>query len=291
MDKLKIVIVNTTDIKGGAARAAFRLHSGLRGIHTNSNYYVQYQHSKDRYTISEASNPKKLVNLIRPSIDSIPLHFYPQKKDTFFSLCWVPRVFDQSARYLSSYDIVHLHWTCNAFIPINELKHYNRPIVWTLHDMWPFTGGCHYSGACTKYKSKCGKCEQLNSKSERDLSRWTWHRKSKAFDNLNLTVVTPSQWMACCARESSLFKNKRIEVIPNGINTSVYKPVRKKLARSILNLPDSKKLILFVAFDSTSDKRKGFDLLNQALIQNKNLSPQKNALIILGPRPKGPAPI
>jgi glycosyltransferase involved in cell wall biosynthesis len=145
---------------------------------------------------------------------------------------------------------------------ISKLK---RPLVWTLHDMWAFTGGCHYTGDCERYLKSCGGCPQLGSSKNWDLSSWIWQRKAKAWRNLNLTIVTPSTWLANCAKSSSLFKDLQIEVIPNGLDTQTYRPINKRVARELLNLPQDKQLILFGAVRSTSDTRKGFHLLKPAL--------------------------
>jgi glycosyltransferase involved in cell wall biosynthesis len=119
------------------------------------------------------------------------------------------------------------------------------------------------------YTNSCGTCPQLHSNKEKDLSRWIWQRKAKAWQDLNLTIVTPSHWLAKCAASSSLLKDIRIEVIPNGLDTKQYKPIEKSVARSILGLPEDKQLILFGAVSATSDPRKGFNFLQSAL---QNLS-------------------
>ena len=115
-------------------------------------------------------------------------------------------------------DIINLHWISGAFMQIETFSKLKRPLVWTLHDMWGFTGGCHVIGECNRYKASCGACPQLNSSNEWDLSRWVWQRKVKAWKNINLTLVSPSSWLAECARSSSLFQNLRIEVIPHGLD-------------------------------------------------------------------------
>jgi glycosyltransferase involved in cell wall biosynthesis len=131
--------------------------------------------------------------------------------------------------------------------------------------MWGFTGGCHVTGECDRYTASCGSCPQLNSNKDRDLSRWVWERKVKAWKDLNLTLVSPSSWLADCASASSIFRNTRIEVIPHGLDTQKFRPVNQRLAREILNLPQDKKLILFGALEATSDRNKGFHLLLPAL--------------------------
>ena len=165
--------------------------------------------------------------------------------------------------------MINLHWINGGYLKIGTIAKFKKPIVWTLHDMWAFTGGCHYNVDCTNYTTSCGNCPQLHSHKETDLSRWIWKRKARAWQNLNLTIVTPSHWLAKCAASSSLLKNVRIEVIPNGLDTKQYKPIEKSLARSILGLPEDKQLILFGAMSATSDPRKGFNFLQSAL---QNLS-------------------
>ena len=131
--------------------------------------------------------------------------------------------------------------------------------------MWPFTGGCHYDQECSRYRESCGQCPMLNSSKNWDLSRWIWWRKQKAWKDLDFIVATPSHWLGDCAKASSLFCDLRVEVIPNGLDLSRFKPFDKRIARELLFLPQDKKLILFGAIDSTSDKRKGFQFLQPAL--------------------------
>ena len=148
---------------------------------------------------------------------------------------------------------------------VESVPKFNKPLVWTLHDMWFFTGGCHYSEKCDRYTQSCGSCPQLHSNKESDLSRRVWQRKAKAWKKLNLTLVSPSVWLAKCASSSSSFKDFRVEVIPNGINTQKYKPIIRHWAREILNLPQDKQIVLFGGAGGTGDRWKGFNLLVSAL--------------------------
>jgi glycosyltransferase involved in cell wall biosynthesis len=131
--------------------------------------------------------------------------------------------------------------------------------------MWALTGGCHYAGECERYKDSCGACPELGSEKEKDLSRKFWRRKKEAYNGLNLTIVTPSRWLAECARQSSLLRDFPVKVIPNGLDLELFGPVDRRAARDKLGLPVDKKLILFGAVSSTSDRRKGFHLLQPAL--------------------------
>jgi glycosyltransferase involved in cell wall biosynthesis len=159
----------------------------------------------------------------------------------------------------------------------------NKILMSRLHDIWAFTGGCNYSSGCDQYIKFCGACPQLGSQKESDISQWVWQRKAKAWKNINLTIVTPSRWLAECARKSSLFHNLRIEVIANGLDDQVYKPIDQTMARKLLNLPLDKKLVLFGAMNSTSNRRKGFHLLEPALRKLSQDKSQENIeLVIFG---------
>ena len=162
-------------------------------------------------------------------------------------------------------DIVHLHWVGDNFLPIAELAKIEAPIVWTLRDMWPFTGGCHYAGDCDKYRGGCGNCPQLVTGAADDISAHVSRQKQRAWSNVPMTLVCISRWLADCARESALLKDQRIEVIGNPIDTTIFKPLDKALARRAFNLPGDKKLVLFGAVGGASDRRKGFSYLAEAL--------------------------
>jgi glycosyltransferase involved in cell wall biosynthesis len=194
-------------------------------------------------------------------LDRLPLKIYPNHNG-LFSLQWVPDFLPSQVAELNP-DLINLHWVCNSFLKIETIPRFKRPIVWTLHDMWPFTGGCFHTNDCDRYTDSCGNCPQLNSRNSRDLSRWVWNRKASAWKDIELTIVTPSSWLADRARSSSLFKNRRIEVIPHGLDLERYKPVNPQLAREMLNLPQDKQIILFGAWINTP--LKGFHLLQSAL--------------------------
>lgn len=192
------------------------------------------------------------------------MRLYPRRSGGIFSSQWVPDVLAQRVRQFNP-DIVHIHAICNGYLQIETLRQFQKPLVWTLHDMWPFTGGCHYNQDCDRYQESCGACPQLQSDRQQDLSHWVWKRKAKAWKGLNLTLVATTSWMAECARSSSLFKDLQIETIPLGLDTDKYKPHNRHFAREALNLPQDKHLVLFGAIGGTSDRRKGFHLLQPAL--------------------------
>lgn len=275
---MKVLHLSTSDIDGGAARAAYRLHQGLLQLDIDSKMLVRAKFSTDPSVIGY----KPLIAKLGSKLDSHPLRKYPKRKKLMFSSQWFPDTVVSKVRAINP-DIVHLHWTCNGYLRIESLTKLKKPLVWTLHDMWAFTGGCHYSQGCDRYTKGCGSCPQLGSSDPYDLSWHNWQRKAKTLHNLDLTIVSPSRWLANCAKASPLFENCRIEVIPNGIDVGVYKPINQSAAREALNLPQDKQLVLFGAGSTSGDPRKGFHHLLAALQKlDADLWSDRLELVIFG---------
>ncbi len=271
------------DIVGGAAIAAYRQHRGLLASGCNSRMYAGIKLSDDASVLSGCSKLSRAWPHLTPTIDSLPLLCYKQRNKSFFSTGLITNVYKKRQNDQDGPELFNLHWICSGYLGIEKLSRLGRPIVWTLHDMWPFTGGCHYDEGCGRYKDSCGRCPQLGSHKQNDLSHLIWKKKNRVWNGLNITVVTPSRWLANCARDSALFRDFRIEIMPNGLDTNVYKLIDKRLARDILNLPQGKKLILFGALQATSDKRKGFQILAPALeLLSKTTQQQETELVVFG---------
>lgn len=260
---VKVAHVNVTTNTGGAGRAAYRLHQGLRSIGVDSVQVVA-RGPTDRSTIDAPSGLyQKYVSRIKSGLDILPGYLYPGHGSRLFSTGVPP---DQTDRRIRAHDpdVVNLHWINAGFVRIETLKQLNTPVIWTLHDMWPFTGGCHYSGGCKRFEDGCGECPALGSSRGRDLSRWVWERKSNAWEDLDLTIVSPSTWLAEQAQNSSLFADAEIRVIPNGIDTNVHRPYGRSRGRELYDLPMDRKLVLFGSADP-NDPRKGAGILLNAL--------------------------
>jgi glycosyltransferase involved in cell wall biosynthesis len=263
--KMRILHVTTFAAGGGAARAAARLRQGCRDIGLDTQLLVQGMPEQPAPgTFCKQKLLPRLTADLRRHLDALPVRFSKTSPVTSFAPAVVPDRFPARVAELAP-DIVHLHWLGAGFCRLESLARLRRPLVWTLHDMWAFTGGCFYAGDCSRYRERCGQCPQLGSARNFDLSRRTWLRKARTWPKLDLTVVTPSRWMADCARQSSLLRDRRIEVIPNGIETDLYQPLDRQRCREILNLPEDRKFILFGAINATSDRRKGFQYLQPAL--------------------------
>ena len=264
---MKIVMVNTSDIEGGAARAAYRLHRSLLAEGVDSQMLVQSKASDDFTVIGPGTKIQKGLGKIRPTLDSLPVHRYKSRTKTLFSPAWVPFGGVVDRINAMQPDVVHLHWVAGGMLRIEDIARIKAPIVWTLHDNWGFTGGCHIMWECTRYRQFCGKCPRLGSEHEHDLSRKVFVRKQKTFRQVeNMTVVGVSQWLKDCATDSRLFSDREVVCLPNLIDTNMFSPIDKKIARELLNLPRGKKLVLFGAMSATSDVNKGFSELSGALL-------------------------
>ena len=283
---MKPLLVNAFDIKGGAAIATHRLHKALCALGVDSYMRVQYKDSGEHRVIGPETKREKAIALFRPQIENILVSLYGNKPTSTYSPAFLPnRSIAQQAERLKI-DLVHLFWINAAFMRVEAIADFKQPIVWTLHDMWPFTGGCHYDDGCGKFNKSCGECPVLQSGKKNDLSRKLWTRKHLAWDKVPMTIVSTSHWLRDMARQSSIFREKRIEVLPNPIDTDRYRPIDKQLARSVWNLPQDKNLILFSAFRATADKRKGNQFLIPALKKLAQAEWKKNTeLLVIGANP------
>jgi glycosyltransferase involved in cell wall biosynthesis len=258
------LLVNTADT-GGSARATRRIHAGLREVGVDSRLLVQEKASDDPTVVGPESTPARAWSLARPHVDMLPLRLHGRSGG--FAVNWLPERKLSAIRDLDP-DVVHLNWVWRAGLSVETIGRIDRPVVWRLPDMTAFTGGCHYADGCERFTGRCGACPQLSGPlagRERDLSRLNWRRKRRAWADLDLTVVAPCEWLAERARASSLLGDRRVEVIPNGLDTELYRPRDPALGRDLFDLPEDARLVLFGAVDPMGDGRKGADLLRAAL--------------------------
>jgi glycosyltransferase involved in cell wall biosynthesis len=263
---MKILHINTSDICGGASRAAYRLHRALIGQGIESRMLVQSKSSEDWTVTGSASKLAKGFARIRPLADQLPVKIYPHTDQILFSPSWLP--FSGAMRKIRDIDpdVVHLHWIGGGFIRIEDVTRIQKPVVWSLHDMWAFTGGCHYDQGCERYADGCGACPVLGSSLERDLSRWIFRRKQKSFSRIkNLTINCLSRWLADCVKKSPLLQNHTVVNLPNPMDTEAYAPLPKEQAKNQLGLSLTKKHVLFGAMSAVNDARKGFGELIRSL--------------------------
>ena len=272
---MNILFINTNDTSGGAARAAMRIMHGVQQCGVDAQMFVKYKNSQAEDVIPLSQFVPSdifyrafdwIATKIKNKWQHYKWHPYKHtKKDLYFSDLRCTRI--HGALQKLDYDIVHLHWINNRFLDIDELKKIKKPIVWTLHDSWPFIGLCHVPYECKKYEGHCGACPMLGSGKEKDLAYEVFDKKREAYKDLNLYIVTPSRWLGECAKRSALFGQFPIKVIPNCIDTKLYQPMDKQDARKVLGLEPEKKYLLFGAMQAIEDPNKGFAYLKEAIKQ------------------------
>jgi glycosyltransferase involved in cell wall biosynthesis len=266
---MKVAIINTY-AHGGAGTAARRLQQALENqgitvaLLTRDNAGVKWAFYAER------------------------LSFLPYERDKSvrfsFSLANFGSDISKHPDIISA-DVIHLHWVNQGFLSLKnilDLAALGKPIVWTLHDMWAFTGGCHYSQGCEHYLKSCGNCLYLKNQSETDLSHRNWLKKQKNYPD-NIHFVTCSQWLGGIAKSSGLLKNHRITAIPNPIDTQLFKPsTTDEIAKFRVenNIQKDTKLLLFVAM-KISETRKGFAYLQESLLLLKAKRPDFDLKIMV----------
>ena len=259
---MKVLQLNYSDINGGAARAAYRIHHALRADGVDSRMWVNKASAGDWTVQGPSSKFEILFASVRPQLVGPLRKAMKTDNPIIHSLQvlpsqWVERINQSDA------DVVHLHWVAGEMLSIADIGRIMKPVVWTLHDMWAFCGAEHYT---EEYRWKDGyyASNRPSYESGLDLNRWTWERKRKHWSK-PMQIVTPSRWLARCVEESALIQGWPVSVIPNALDVEKWKPVEKEHARQLLHLPADVPLLLFGAMGGGTDPRKGYDLLLQAL--------------------------
>lgn len=261
---MRVVHLNTDDLSGGASLAAYRLMTGQRRAGADAQMLVLRRTSRDPAVVSlPMRRIDRLVRRLSVRWERPNSRTYPRYQGETWT---VGRVSAPVGRMLADNppDVAHLHWSGAGYLSIEAIARLPRPWVWTLHDMWAVTGGCHYTAGCTRFTEGCGMCPLLGSTSRNDLSRGTWRHKQRAWSTLAATLITPSRWLAEVVRSSPLLGHLPVEVIPNGVDMQIFRPFERAVAREVLGLPDGVPLVAFGAY-RLGDPRKGGDFLAGAL--------------------------
>jgi glycosyltransferase involved in cell wall biosynthesis len=258
--KADVLYLSVSSGTGGSARAAYRIHCGLRD-HGIDSVMLAGSSSTQSPSVYTAQRRRRQAH---PN-DYELLERYRVDPNSMF---WPAAAGIDIQRYIKQFNpaIVQMHWTSWAgFLRIEDMAKIGKKIVWRLPDNWAMTGGCHNLKTCIGYMYECGKCPQLNSDKQNDLSHQVWLRKKAAYQEMDITVVVPTEWMREKVLKSSLLCDRRVELIPNGLDVDLFSPLDKAAARKMLGVAPRRKLILYGAYNAVKDPRKGFDLLKEAL--------------------------
>lgn len=287
-NKVRVLSVCSSDSSGGAARAAYRIHFAVQGFGVESRMFVKDKKTKDAFVISlKDFVPRNVLykafdwarNKVKNKWQRLLWRKYPDRSMYYMSDLRSTDI--HGALQKLDYDVLHLHWINQRFLPLDKLPK-DKPIIWTLHDSWPFCGICHLPMDCSGYSQECGDCPALRSDDSHDLSHVIWKKKERIYKSLDLHIVAPSRWIAGCAQKSSLLGRFDIRVIPNCIDTDVFSPGDRDEACEKLHLDSGKKYLLFGAMNALRDDNKGFRFLIEALQSISSLLPEGTELIVFG---------
>ncbi|MEA3452685.1 MAG: glycosyltransferase, partial [Bacteroidota bacterium] len=285
---MKVVIINTYDVAGGAAIAALRLAKALEKQNIDITMLVQKKKT-DEQIVQQTNNNffNRKKKLFYFAFERLLFKFKERDPSVRFDFS-IANIGEDISKHklVQDADIIHFHWINFGFLSLKSLSKIfalKKTIIWTLHDMWPFTGGCHHAYECNNYVQQCGNCPFLKKPFENDLSFKIWAKKNALFSNQKLNIVSVSSWLSQRAKNSSLFKNKSHYVIANALN-SVFEPVDKIIARKKLGA-DSNKIILLFGSVKIDNPIKGFKYFVEALNilkQNSKIDNDNVLIYILG---------
>jgi glycosyltransferase involved in cell wall biosynthesis len=265
---VKVVHLNTYEGNGGAGRACLRLNQALNEHGADSKVMVYFKFKESALTESFSKNPfqkaKAIFNILSERYLS---KAFAKDLKTPFSLQWFGRSIIKHPAVKEA-DIIHLHWINHGFLSpkfLAELDELEKPIVWTFHDSNAFTGGCHVRYACENYHKECGFCPLLKNSKKDDYSHDTWRRKKEAYSELNCHIIAPSYWMSESVKFSSLMGFREVTVIPNTIETNIFKPYVKSEGKKLLKISPDKFVLMSGFMPSKNDKHKGTSYLIEAL--------------------------
>lgn len=264
---MKVILLGKSKNNGGAAIATFRLMEILRERGVDVKMLVQEGEEDVAVRSTTRFVPKKWINFARFAFERLLFLRHEKSKEIrfLFSLANTGERLGRN-KHIREADIIHIHWINGGFLSLGSLRELldlGKPVVWTFHDMWPFTGGCHYALDCREYTRECGQCPYLKKPGKKDLSHRIWKRKDKLFRHKQLRVITPSNWLQECVRESSLLHHLEVATIHNPVDHELFRSVDREEACRNLGLDPAQKYILFGAANM-KNVLKGFNYFLEA---------------------------
>lgn len=260
---MRALLINTSERIGGAAIACKRLMVSLKGYGIKAKMLVRDKQTDEVSVVALGGGWKHLWHFLWERIVIWIANRFSRRN--LFAVDIANSGTDiTSLPEFTQADVVHLHWINQGMLSLDDIRRIldsGKPVVWTMHDMWPCTGICHHARDCQGYTERCGNCQYLPGGGHgHDLSRKVFDRKKQILADHRITFVTPSRWLQTQARKSALLAGQDIRCIPNPIDTNAFKPHDKAAARSACGLPQQMHLLLFGSVKIT-DKRKGIDYM------------------------------
>ena len=264
-EMMRVLLVNTSEKTGGAAIAARRLKDALNDNGAKARLLVAEKRTNDPSVGDLGNRTLHRLNFLLERSEVWRNNGF--KREGLFDVDTGSYGSDITSHpWFTESDVIHLHWVNQGMLSLKDIWKIARSgkrVVWTMHDMWPFTGICHYARSCSKFKERCYCCPLLRKSGPRDLAARVYERKERLYQRANIFFVACSEWLQNEAKDSSLLGAKGIINIPNAIDSNLYRPRPKPEIRAELKLPEQGWLLLFNAFKVTAHI-KGIDLLEDA---------------------------
>ena len=263
---MNILLVNTSERIGGAAIATHRLMRALNKNGVKAKMLVRDKQTTHPSVLRLPRSPRLHLQFLAERAEIFVANRF--KRDNLWALDTANYGTDitQLPEFQKT-DVIHLNWINQGMLSlkgIGKIISTGKPIIWTLHDMWPCTGICHHAEYCQHWLTECGNCPKVTKPSSHDLSARVYARKKICYGKGTIHFVACSDWLADIARRAPLLAGPHtVDSIPNAIDTRFYQPGDKIAARQQLGLPEDKKLLLFVAHKAT-DPQKGINHLIEA---------------------------
>ncbi len=267
---MRVLLINTSEQIGGAAIAASRLLHALNHNGVETEMLVRRRQTDNPQVMALADTPLQRARFLGER-GEIFLRNGCSRRHLFAidTGGWGTDI-TRRPEFLRA-DVIHLHWVNQAMLSLRDIARIcqsGKRVVWTMHDMWPFTALCHYADTCDGWRHGCGNCRLLQHPAEHDLSWRVYRRKEALFSRYRIDMVGCSRWLTDLAREAPLLRRQYVTHIANAIDTTRYAPIDgpmdRRSARHRLGLPDDRRLLLFVAYKVT-DPKKGITYLRRAV--------------------------
>ena len=263
---MRVLIVNTSERTGGAAVAANRLMEALNNNGVKAKMLVRDKET-EQLTVCALPQTWRLRWQFLWERLVIWLHLQLKREHLFeLDIANCGTDITRLPEFREA-DVIHLHWVNQGMLSLKDIHRIlatGKPVVWTMHDIWPATAICHYTRGCQQFHTVCGSCPILPGKSPKGLANKVWEQKEKMLDGHHVSYVACSQWLADEAQKSALLRGQTITNIPNAIDTHLFRPQDKRKAKAALGLPTDKRVILFVS-QRVTDPRKGMPYFVEAI--------------------------
>ena len=263
---MRVILINTSERIGGAAIAANRLMEALKAQGIKAKMLVRNKQTGQSTVVALKPSWRMVWQFVWERVVIWTANRFSRQNLFAVDIANTGNDITSLPEFQQA-DIVHLHWVNQGMLSLKDIRKIldsGKPVVWTMHDMWPCTGICHYARRCDHYRTACHNCPYLaGGRRNKDLSATTFRRKQALYAGRQIHFVTCSRWLEGQARQSALLQGMPVTSIPNAINTNLFRPHDKAAARRKLQLPQDMRLMLFGSVKIT-DKRKGIDYLVKA---------------------------